>query len=1511
MSYNRNLAKLQMYNGVDSSTEETIKNLAKDLAAEGKMYSDGYDKKSATATTTSSESEISYAVTELDAVDPTQVDPHNPRHDQSLNPNSPEFSSTRWMQNLSALMSSDPDYYKPYTLDCVWQNLGAYGRTSGVASQANLVNAPRKAISSLYRAVKPVTQEKSFTILHEMEGCVNSGELLVVLGRPGSGCTSLLKSISNNTDGFKVTKDTDISYSGFTPKQIHDHYRGEVIYNGEADVHIPKLTVYQTLYTVARLKTPRNRVKGVHRDTFAKHLTEVTMATYGLSHTRDTMVGNDMIRGVSGGERKRVSLAEATLCGAKFQCWDNATRGLDSATALDFIQSLRTNADVFGASSAVAIYHCSEEAYTLFDKVCVLDKGYQLFFGSTSDARTYFEDMGYVCPHRQTTADFLTSITSPQERLINPDFIKKGITVPQTPEAMNEYWKQSQAYRNLQREIRAKMSKNTDEARRVVKEAHKAQQARAARNSSPFTVSYSQQIRYLLDRDMYRIKNYPSVYFASLMGNSAMALILGSMFFKITKKSDTESFYFRGAAMFSAVLFNAFSCLLEVFALYETRPIIEKQKAYSLYHPSADAFASILSQIPLKLSIAVCYNLIFYFMVHFKREAGAFFFYFLINIVTIFSMSHMYRTFGSITRSLPEAMFPAAVLLLAMAMYTGFAIPRTKMLGWSTWIWYINPLAYLFESLMVNEFHDRLFECSTFIPMGDFYAAYTGNHRVCAARGAQAGQDYVVGDDYLSNNYGYKHSHKWRGFGIGVGYAVFFLITYLVICEINPSKAQKGEMLIFPQHAINKLKKNRKITNGDAEIGPQDIEEGASESSITDMTLLEDSQEMAEEKEPSSGLSKSTGIFHWRNLTYEIETKKETKRILDNVDGWVKPGTLTALMGVSGAGKTTLLDCLADRLTMGVVTGGIFVDGKARDKAFSRSIGYCQQQDLHLKTATVRESLRFSAYLRQPSSVPIEEKNAYVEEVIRILDMEVFADAIVGTQGEGLNVEQRKRLTIGVELAAKPKLLVFLDEPTSGLDSQTAWSICQLMRKLVDNGQAILCTIHQPSAILMEKFDRLLLLEKGGKTVYFGDLGYGCRKMIDYFESHGAPRCPADANPAEWMLDVIGASSDSHIAENFNEIWRDSVNYRQVQNELEAMEQTSSNMVTIVEDSDDGEFAASIWYQIFIVSKRLMEQYWRSPQYLWSKFALTIVNMLFIGFTFFMTRASLQGLQSQTLAIFMFAVIFNPLLQQYLPNFVQQRDMYEVRERPSRTFSWKAFIISQVMVELVWNILAGTVAFFIYYYTIGFQRNASAAGQLYERGVLFWLLCVAYFIFIGSMGLLTICVFQALQNAAYVASLMFTMCLSFCGVFTTRKAMPGFWVFMYRVSPLTYLLDALLSAGVSNVAVTCDENEFLTLVPPAGQTCGDYLSPYLFVANTGYLKDMNATDECHLCELSHTNDYLSRVDANYSQRWRNFGIFICFIAFNYTAGTILYYIYRVPKTKLRFKMSLKRKHSSA
>jgi ABC-type multidrug transport system ATPase subunit len=188
-----------------------------------------------------------------------------------------------------------------------------------------------------------------------------------------------------------------------------------------------------------------------------------------------------------------------------------------------------------------------------------------------------------------------------------------------------------------------------------------------------------------------------------------------------------------------------------------------------------------------------------------------------------------------------------------------------------------------------------------------------------------------------------------------------------------------------------------------------------------------------------------------------------------------------------------------------------------------RRTGFVHQNDIHLDSSTVREALQLSARLRRPESISLEEKMTHVEVIIKLLEMEDIADAVIGVPGAGLNLERRKRVSIGVELAARPDILLFLDEPTSGLDGNSALSIVQLMRKLSNAGQTILCTIHQPSSQMIELFDSLLLLIPGGKTTYFGPLGPRCKKIIDYFARHTRP-CRDTENPADYLLEVSSST---------------------------------------------------------------------------------------------------------------------------------------------------------------------------------------------------------------------------------------------------------------------------------------------------------------------------------------------------------------------------------------------------
>ena len=1400
--------------------------------------------------------------------------PFNASEDSDLDPNSRNFRPRQWVKSMIKLSHAE-NRLPGRTSGIAFRNLNVHGFGAATDYQKDVGNVWLELIGVAKKALG-MAKPRRIDILRDFEGIVHSGEMLVVLGPPGSGCSTFLKTITGETHGFVVDEESYLNYQGVPPKKMHKYFRGEAIYTAEVDVHFPMLSVADTLTFAARARAPKKIPGGMSKNQFSDHMRDVVMATFGIGHTKNTRVGNDFVRGVSGGERKRVSIAEAALSGAPLQCWDNSTRGLDSANAIEFCKTLRISTELGGSAACVAIYQAPQSAYDIFDKAIVLYEGRQIYFGTTTDARAYFERMGFHCPDRATTADFLTSMTSPQERVVRESFKNK---VPRTPDDFAAAWKASPDRARLVKEIDAYDKEYPYEGEHYEKfvASRKEQQAKHQRLKSPYTLSYGQQVRLCLWRGFQRLKGDPSLTFTQLIGNAIMALILGSVFFNMD--NGTSTFFQRGAVLFFAVLMNAFGSALEILTLYAQRPIVEKHDRYALYHPSAEAFASMLTDMPYKIVNSIIFNIILYFMAGLRREAGAFFFFWFLSFIMTLTMSMLFRTIASVSRTLSQAMAPAAIIILAIVIFTGFAIPTDYMLGWCRWINYIDPVAYGFESLMVNEFHNRNFTCSQYIGTGSL----ARGERVCSAVGSQPGQSYVSGDHYINSAYSYYFSHKYRNIGIIFAFMIFLMAFYLGATEVISAKKSKGEVLVFRKGHTPASLKEKKTD-----------EEAADEGHGAELARNKTQESYVE---ASDIIQKQTAIFSWRDLCFDIKIKSEERRILDHVDGWVKPGTLTALMGVSGAGKTTLLDCLATRVTMGVISGDVWVDGRQRDSSFQRKTGYVQQQDLHLSTTTVREALNFSAILRQPAHIPRKEKVEYVDEVIKLLDMSEYADAVVGVPGEGLNVEQRKRLTIGVELAAKPELLLFLDEPTSGLDSQTSWAILDLLEKLKNSGQAILCTIHQPSAILFQRFDRLLFLAAGGKTVYFGQVGENSHVLTKYFERNGAHKCPPAANPAEWMLEVIGAAPGSYTEIDWFDVWRNSPEYTEVHQEIDRLERDRPKEMPPRATKDDKEsykeFAGSFTVQMWEVTHRVFQQYWRTPSYIYSKVALCLFSSLFIGFSFFKSPLTQQGLQNQMFSIFLLFTIFGQLVQQIMPHFVTQRALYEARERPSKTYSWKAFMFANILVEIPWNSLMAVIIFFCFYYPIGLYQNAVPTDEVHVRGLQFFLFVLAFLLFTSTFTNMMIAGIADAETGGNVANLLFSLSLIFCGVLQTPAALPGFWIFMYRVSPFTYLVEGMLTTGIANQKVHCAENEFVPLNPPSGQTCGQYLKPYILQGS--YVKDTSATDVCQFCSYNKSNTFLNLIGLSYSNAWRDFGILWAFIIFNIFAAVGIYWLARVPK----------------
>ncbi|KAG5825583.1 hypothetical protein H9Q74_004316 [Fusarium xylarioides] len=383
------------------------------------------------------------------------------------------------------------------------------------------------------------------------------------------------------------------------------------------------------------------------------------------------------------------------------------------------------------------------------------------------------------------------------------------------------------------------------------------------------------------------------------------------------------------------------------------------------------------------------------------------------------------------------------------------------------------------------------------------------------------------------------------------------------------------------------------------------------------------------------------------------------------------------------------------------------------------------------------------------------------------------------------------------------------------------------------------------------------------------------------------------------MLEVISAAPGSHTEIDWHQVWCESYEYQSVQTELQRLKAEGASSGSTAHNNDPGsyrEFAAPFWEQLCVASKRTFQQYWRTPTYIYSKAALCIQVALFIGLVFLNAPRSIQGLQNQMFTIFQILTVFGQLVQQQMPHFVLQRSLYEVRERPSKTYSWKVFMLSQIIVEIPWNTLMSVFMFICLYYPVGFQKNAEAAGQTAERGALMWLLLWQFLIFTCTFAYACIAITDTAEAGGNLANVIFMLCLFFCSVLASPSNMPGFWIWMYRVSPFTYLVSAVLLTGLANAEVTCAANEYVKFDPPNGITCGEYLKNYVAAAG-GYVLNGDSTSECNFCTIKDTNVFLENVSSKYEHRWRDFGIGMVYIMVNIIGALALYWLVRMPKNK--------------
>lgn len=468
-------------------------------------------------------------------------------------------------------------------------------------------------------------------------------------------------------------------------------------------------------------------------------------------------------------------------------------------------------------------------------------------------------------------------MTSHSERVIRPGW--EGRT-PVTAEEFATAWKGSRQRAALMNEIELYTTQHPFDGsdHETFLASRRIDQSKHQRAKSPFNLSYWEQVTLTLWRSWKMLKQDPSITVTMLIANLFEAIIIASIFYNLP--ADTTSLLHRSVLLFFIVLMNAFGSVLEILTLYSKRKIIEKQSRYAFYHASAEALSAMIADLPYKIANNLFMNSILYFMCNLRREPGPFFFFLLFSFAITLSMSMMFRFIGSITKSVSQALAPTCIILLGLILYSGFAIPTDYMQVWLGWLRWVNPVFYGMESVFLNEFIGRVFPCSDYVPSGPGYESTSTNHKVCSTVGSVSGVPDVDGAAYVAASYGFQNVHRWRNLAVIICYTLLFMVLHLVAIEYVASERSKGEVLVFTRAAMKKHRQN----------GPEDIEVGAG-------NLKASAQRSDSSDDTSTENVNPTGsTFHWQNVCYDVDIKGETRRILDHVDGWVKPGTLTALM---------------------------------------------------------------------------------------------------------------------------------------------------------------------------------------------------------------------------------------------------------------------------------------------------------------------------------------------------------------------------------------------------------------------------------------------------------------------------------------------------------------------------------------------------------------------------------------------------------------------------------------
>ncbi|KAH6826662.1 ABC-2 and Plant PDR ABC-type transporter family protein [Perilla frutescens var. hirtella] len=1273
-----------------------------------------------------------------------------------------------------------------------------------------------------------LAQKTKLTILKDVSGIIKPSRMTLLLGPPSSGKTTLLLALAGKLDSTLKTRG-EITYNGhmlneFVPQKTS-------AYISQNDVHVGEMTVKETLDFSARCQgvgsryellaelARREREAGIFPDAevdlFMKAtamegvqnslITDYTLRILGLDVCRDTIVGDEMIRGISGGQKKRVTTGEMIVGPTKTLFMDEISTGLDSSTTFQIVKCLQQIVHLTEATIFMSLLQPAPETFDLFDDVVLLSEGQIVYQGPREHVVEFFESCGFKCPERKGTADFLQEVTSRKDQ--------------------EQYWAdRTRPHKYIPVSEFAKRFKRFHVGLRLENELSvpydKTRSHNAALVFNKYSVPTMELLKANFDKEWLLIKRNSFVYIFKTVQIFIVAIITATVFLRTNMHTRTPD---DGAVYIGAMLFgmisNTFNGFAELSLTIQRLPVFYKQRDLLFHPPWTYTLPTFLLRIPISVFEAIVWMVTTYYTIGFAPQPSIFFKQFLLIFVIQQMAAGIFRLTAGVCRTMIMANTGGALTLLLVFLLGGFILPKDKIPDWWGWGYWVSPLSYGYNAIAVNE----------------MFAPRWMN---------QVGPDGVtpLGITVL-RNFDIFPNKNWYWIGVGalVGFTFLFNILFtFALMYLNPlgkpqaiiSKEQAREMETDFGDDAPRLKP----TKSKNDTFPRTLS-SADGNNTLEMVMQRMSSHSYISRNDNSSLGGARGVAPKRgmvlpftplamsfdNVNYFVDMPPEMReqgvtedklQLLRDVTGAFRPGVLTALMGVSGAGKTTLMDVLAGRKTGGYIEGDIMISGFPKNQeTFARISGYCEQTDIHSPQVTIRESLIYSAFLRLPKEVTKEQKMAFVDEVMDLVELDNLKDAIVGIPGvTGLSTEQRKRLTIAVELVANPSI-IFMDEPTSGLDARAAAIVMRTVRNTVDTGRTVVCTIHQPSIDIFESFDELLLMKRGGQVIYAGPLGRHSQKIVEYFEAvPGVPRIKEKYNPATWMLEASSIATEARLGMDFAEYYKTTDLYRRNKTLVEELSTPAPGAKDIHFDT---QFSQSSWGQFKSCLWKQWWTYWRSPDYNLVRYFFTLACALLVGTVFWRvgtkrdSDTDLLTIIGAMYASVLFVGINNCSTVQ--PVVAIERTVF-YRERAAGMYSALPYALSQVIVEIPYVVIQTTYYTLIVYAMVCFEWT-------FAKFFWFYFVTLFSFLYFTYYGMMTVSITPNHQVAAIFAAAFYALFNLFSGFFIPRPKIPKWWVWYYWICPVAWTVYGLIIGQYGDVTTT------ITIAGSSGQ--GPMIKDYI------------------------------------------------------------------------------------